>query len=106
MTTEQTEALVLSDADGNYYVIPLDVIDSYRVPEEYKDGLGELMRGEEVSGYIHPSLKRLARSFEGASRSWAVMSGYYIPELAMQDYLSSRDSRNPDRPDTGERGRR
>jgi hypothetical protein len=95
MTTEQTEALVLCDADGNYYVIPLDVIDSYRVPDDEKAGLGELVTGQEVSG-----------SFEGAGRSWAVMSGYYIPELALQEYMSSRSGHNPDRPDAGERGRR
>jgi hypothetical protein len=51
MTTGSTkEALVLSDADGNIYAIPRDIVEAHRVTPEQKAQLEELL-GDDVSGY-------------------------------------------------------
>jgi hypothetical protein len=34
MTNEQSKAKVLRDAEGNYYVLPIDVMERARVPQE------------------------------------------------------------------------
>ena len=49
MTSDESRAMVLRDADGNYYVLPLDVVERARVPGERVAELEEAMG--EVSGY-------------------------------------------------------
>jgi len=34
MTNEHTKAMVLRDSEGNYYVLPLDVMERARIPAE------------------------------------------------------------------------
>src|SRR5436190_22699347 len=34
MTNEHSQAMVLRDADGNYYVLPIEVMERARVPKE------------------------------------------------------------------------
>jgi hypothetical protein len=43
--------MVLRDADGNYYVLPLDVVERARVPAERRAELEAAIDTGEVSGY-------------------------------------------------------
>jgi len=43
--------MVLRDAQGNYYVLPLDVVERARVPAEHQAELEAALGGGEVSGY-------------------------------------------------------
>jgi hypothetical protein len=43
--------MVLRDAQGNYYVLPLDVVERARVPAERQAELEAAIGGGEVSGY-------------------------------------------------------
>jgi hypothetical protein len=49
MTNEHAKAMVLRDAQGNYYVLPMDVMERARVPTEREAEL-EAAIGE-VTGY-------------------------------------------------------
>lgn len=49
-TDEQVEALVLNDGAGNYYVIPLDVLERTRVPDAQKAEMDASFGGD-VQGY-------------------------------------------------------
>ena len=51
MGTEHSRAMVLRDAQGNYYVLPLDVVERARVPAERQAELEAALGGGEVSGY-------------------------------------------------------
>src|SRR5258708_22413197 len=51
MGTEPSRAMVLRDAQGNYYVLPLDVVERARVPAERHAELEAALGGGEVSGY-------------------------------------------------------
>jgi hypothetical protein len=54
MADNSTEALVLSDTDGNYYVIPRDVIEQTRVAPEANDSIDAEL-GIETQGFSgHP----------------------------------------------------
>jgi len=50
MAENSTEALVLSDTDGNYYVIPRDVIEQTRVAPEANDTIDAEL-GIETQGF-------------------------------------------------------
>jgi hypothetical protein len=43
--------MVLRDAEGNYYVLPLDVLERARVPAERRAQLEAAIDSGEVSGY-------------------------------------------------------
>ncbi len=51
MANEPSRAMVLRDAQGNYYVLPLDVLERARVPAERQAELEAAIGGGEVSGY-------------------------------------------------------
>jgi hypothetical protein len=51
MKQEQTKAMVLRDMDGNYYLLPLDVVQKARVPEESKAEIEAAIGGGDVAGY-------------------------------------------------------
>jgi hypothetical protein len=51
MANEPSRAMVLRDAQGNYYVLPLDVVERARVPAERQAELEAAIGGGEVSGY-------------------------------------------------------
>jgi hypothetical protein len=51
MGNERAQAMVLRDAQGNYYVLPLDVVERARVPAERQAELEAAIDGGEVSGY-------------------------------------------------------
>ena len=51
MTDSQSKAMVLRDAVGNYYVLPLDVVERARVPAERQAELEAAIDSGEVSGY-------------------------------------------------------
>jgi hypothetical protein len=52
-TTEQTNiALVFTDQDQNYYLIPAEIIERGRVPAERKAEVEQLMSEQEVEGYL------------------------------------------------------
>lgn len=44
------DALVIADADGHYYVIPHELIQQTRVPDELKDVIDELL-GVDTVGF-------------------------------------------------------
>ena len=50
-TNEQPKAMVLRDADGNYYVLPMDIVERARVPVEREAELEAAMGGGDVTGY-------------------------------------------------------
>jgi len=51
MDNEHSKAMVLRDAGGTYYLLPLDVIERARVPVERQAELEAAIGGGEVSGY-------------------------------------------------------
>ncbi len=51
MTLERTRAMVLRDMEGNYYLLPLDVVERARVPDELKADLETAIGGSDVVGY-------------------------------------------------------
>jgi hypothetical protein len=51
MGTEHSRAMVLRDAQGNYYVLPLDVVERARVPAQRQAELEAAIGEGEVSGY-------------------------------------------------------
>jgi len=51
MTTQNSQALILRDQKGDFYVISQDVLQAGRVPEDKKQALQEAVSGE-VSGYL------------------------------------------------------
>jgi hypothetical protein len=51
MENERSRAMVLRDAQGNYYVLPLDVVERARVPAERQAELEAASGGGDVSGY-------------------------------------------------------
>jgi hypothetical protein len=55
MADNSIEALVLSDADGNYYVIPRDVIEQTRVAPEAIESIDAEL-GVETSGFAAQSI--------------------------------------------------
>jgi len=51
MGDERSRAMVLRDAVGNYYVLPLEVVERARVPVERQAELEAALDTGEVSGY-------------------------------------------------------
>ena len=51
MTTQNIQALILRNQQGDFYVISQDVLEAGRVPEDKKQALQQALTGE-VSGYI------------------------------------------------------
>ncbi|HLZ31401.1 MAG TPA: hypothetical protein VKV73_29135 [Chloroflexota bacterium] len=51
MTASQSKAMVLRDAMGDYYVLPLDVVERARVPAERRAELEAAIDSGEVAGY-------------------------------------------------------
>ena len=49
-----TDALVLTDAEGNYYVVPRDVIEQTRVADGAKDTIDSEL-GIDTEGFAAPS---------------------------------------------------
>ena len=62
MTNEQPISLVLKDATGNYFLLPLEAIEQGRVPAERRDELDQFIAaatqggtgGDDAEGYIWP----------------------------------------------------
>ena len=54
MATQDSQALIVRDAEGNFYVISQDVLEAGRVPEDKKQALQQALTGDagEVSGYL------------------------------------------------------
>ncbi|HEX2988106.1 MAG TPA: hypothetical protein VHS06_08050 [Chloroflexota bacterium] len=52
--TIEDEVLILGDQEGNLYVIPREVVESYRASAEQKAEIRELLE-EEVTGFQMPS---------------------------------------------------
>jgi hypothetical protein len=51
MAHEHSKAMVLRDTQGNYYVLPLDVVERARVPAERQAELEAAIGSADVSGY-------------------------------------------------------
>jgi hypothetical protein len=51
MDNEHAKAMVLRDAQGNYYVLPMDVVERARVPAARQAELEAAIGSGEVSGY-------------------------------------------------------
>jgi hypothetical protein len=90
MAGGEVESVVLADGSGGFYAVPLEVIERYRVTDEYAAGMETLMGGAEVSGYVHPLIKRTVRALGSSGYTWAALAGYYIPEIALQQNVSNR----------------
>jgi hypothetical protein len=56
MSDEVREVLVLTDEAGDYYVLPREVIESYKVAQEYREELSDLLQPDTTgfSGRISP----------------------------------------------------
>src|SRR5712692_5899329 len=67
MTTQSTEAIVLRDGEGNFYLISQDVLNAGRVPQDKKQALQAALSGE-VSGYLFDA-NTLQNAFTGLSQS-------------------------------------
>ena len=53
MTNEQqrVEATILQDREGNYYLIPQEAMDQFRVPADRREELENALRAGDVSGF-------------------------------------------------------
>lgn len=51
MADEQRHMVVLQDAAGEYYVLPVEVLEGARVPAEDRDAVARALAGD-VSGFI------------------------------------------------------
>jgi len=55
MIASKTQVIVLQASDGTYYIIPLGVVQQYRVPEELRDAVANAVTAESVvQGYGMP----------------------------------------------------
>jgi len=59
-TTTGGEMVVLSDETGGYYLLPRDVVERGRVPEEGRAALERALAGEDVSGFSTVIEERVA----------------------------------------------
>lgn len=50
MANDERDVMLFGDAEGNYYLLPRDVVEAGRVPEEQKPQVQELIG--DVSGHI------------------------------------------------------
>ena len=67
-TAATTETLVLTDQQGNYYVIPRAVIESAKVTDEQKKReLHETVQGGDTSGFLGFGTSLQAFKFGGAN---------------------------------------
>jgi hypothetical protein len=56
------EAVVLTDADGNYYLLTQDLIQAGRIPPDRAAALEQALIGQDISGYFFDFTKiNLAR---------------------------------------------
>lgn len=51
--TDLNEALVLSDASGNLYVIPRETLDKYKATDEQMNELEQLLSEDDVAGFAY-----------------------------------------------------
>ena len=51
MNTTHAKAMVLRDTQGNYYVLPPDVVERARVPDERRPELEAALGGGDVTAY-------------------------------------------------------
>ena len=56
MTSEQREVLVFRDGTGNYYVVPRMDFEEYRVTEEQKARVEQMIGENDVTGFGGPLL--------------------------------------------------
>lgn len=46
------EAVVLKDADGNYYLLTQEIIQAGRIPPDRAAALEQVLTGQDISGYF------------------------------------------------------
>src|SRR5437899_3111319 len=70
MTTQNSQALILRDQKGDFYVIAGETVQAGRVPEDKKQALQAALAGGagEVSGYLFDA-NTLQNAFTGLSQS-------------------------------------
>jgi hypothetical protein len=51
MTQDAATALVLEDEAGNYFILPQEILERGRVPEEHEAEVRRLIADSDVSGY-------------------------------------------------------
>jgi hypothetical protein len=86
-----SEVVVLADQNGQYFIIPRDVIEQGRVPHERASDVERLLRGEEVQGFISASypaggtilapLESLSLNFVGVVRPLVESTGQDLSVL-------------------------
>jgi hypothetical protein len=91
MATEMTndaEFLILGDQEGNYYAIPRETVEEYRVPEETQAQLEDTL-GEEVVGYMIDTnwyaRESLANQYQAERRDVAARERMVKREAAAPD---------------------
>jgi hypothetical protein len=70
---DEREMLVLRDQAGHYYVVPIDLFELMRVPDENASTVEQAMSGGEVSGFViapcdYPRLTSLSLNVTGLVR--------------------------------------
>jgi hypothetical protein len=77
MTNESTSVLVLKDGAGRYIVLPQQVLERWRLPEEYKEEIERFVTGaQEVEGFVAPLVMLGLMAWGGA----ATLGGYKLAE--------------------------
>jgi hypothetical protein len=59
-TSQQQQALVLRDGDGNFYLISAQMIQESRVPAEQHTALEKAISGQDVAGFFFGNTSNLA----------------------------------------------
>ncbi len=54
MATDQTSVIVFRDGMGNYYAIPREEFETYRVPDEHKSRVEKWAGQNDVTGFVEP----------------------------------------------------
>lgn len=75
--TDLTEALVLSDASGNLYVIPRETLDLYKATDEQKNEIEQLLNEDDVAGFAYAASDPSSQS-SAATTNGDVLTGSFF----------------------------
>jgi hypothetical protein len=88
MADISTDALVISDAEGHYYVVPRDVIEQARVDDDVKDEIDSAL-GIETQGFNAPHIGLGFGAVGALDFSRQQQLGGKLPQVGWPYYMPS-----------------
>jgi hypothetical protein len=86
MTTEQAKVLVLKDSAGSYYLVPEEILERGRVPQEHMAELEQHVNDADVSGHSISLADFFCFYFDPATEAGRIL----------YQFLYEQNSRNAD----------